>query len=197
ETRAVNTAHIELAAALRRWDLVADGPVIDTPSGCVAFVMRGAERCVVKVIGPASDELEGIGAYAHYAGRGAVRRLARGGSALRLERIAPGSALTERVTAGDDDGATVVLCGVMERLHAAGPPMKSFATVEQWGESFARLPRDTGALPADLLDRAASLYGELWRSQGPRVLLHGDLHHDNVLDGGLRGWLAIDPKGII
>src|SRR5262249_62067687 len=54
-----------------------------------------------------------------------------------------------------------------------------------------------GALPADLLDRAASLYGELWRSQGPRVLLHGDLHHDNVLDGGLRGWLAIDPKGII
>src|SRR5262249_48966777 len=119
------------------------------------------------------------------------------GSALLLERIAPGSALTERVTAGDDDGATVVLCGVMERLHAAGPPMKSFATVEQWGESFARLPRDTGALPADLLDRAASLYGELWRSQGPRVLLHGDLHHDNVLDGGLRGWLAIDPKGII
>jgi streptomycin 6-kinase len=29
------------------------------------------------------------------------------------------------------------------------------------------------------------------------VLLHGDLHHENVLDGGPRGWLAIDPKGII
>jgi streptomycin 6-kinase len=27
--------------------------------------------------------------------------------------------------------------------------------------------------------------------------LHGDLHHENVLDGADRGWLAIDPKGIV
>nr|WP_249123342.1 MULTISPECIES: aminoglycoside phosphotransferase family protein [unclassified Bradyrhizobium] len=26
------------------------------------------------------------------------------------------------------------------------------------------------------------------------VVLHGDLHHDNVLDFGERGWLAIDPR---
>ena len=25
-------------------------------------------------------------------------------------------------------------------------------------------------------------------------MLHGDLHHGNVLDSGTRGWLAIDPK---
>jgi streptomycin 6-kinase len=29
------------------------------------------------------------------------------------------------------------------------------------------------------------------------VALHGDLHHGKVLDGGARGWLAIDPKGLI
>ena len=28
------------------------------------------------------------------------------------------------------------------------------------------------------------------------VPLHGDIHHGNVLDGGRRGWLAIDPKGL-
>jgi streptomycin 6-kinase len=28
------------------------------------------------------------------------------------------------------------------------------------------------------------------------LLLHGDLHHHNVLSSG-RGWLAIDPKGVI
>jgi streptomycin 6-kinase len=27
-------------------------------------------------------------------------------------------------------------------------------------------------------------------------VLHGDLHHGNVLDFGVRGWLAIDPKGL-
>jgi streptomycin 6-kinase len=29
------------------------------------------------------------------------------------------------------------------------------------------------------------------------VALHGDLHHGNVLDFGTRGWLAIDPKGLV
>jgi streptomycin 6-kinase len=29
------------------------------------------------------------------------------------------------------------------------------------------------------------------------VVLHGDIHHGNVLDGGDRGWLAIDPKGLL
>ena len=28
-------------------------------------------------------------------------------------------------------------------------------------------------------------------------VLHGDLHHNNVLDFGARGWLAIDPKHLI
>lgn len=28
------------------------------------------------------------------------------------------------------------------------------------------------------------------------VVLHGDMHHDNVLDFGARGWLAIDPKRV-
>jgi streptomycin 6-kinase len=27
-------------------------------------------------------------------------------------------------------------------------------------------------------------------------VLHGDIHHDNVLDFGARGWLVIDPKGL-
>jgi streptomycin 6-kinase len=29
------------------------------------------------------------------------------------------------------------------------------------------------------------------------VLLHGDLHHDNILAAGRHLWLAIDPKGIV
>jgi streptomycin 6-kinase len=27
-------------------------------------------------------------------------------------------------------------------------------------------------------------------------VLHGDIHHDNILYFGERGWLAIDPKGL-
>ena len=29
------------------------------------------------------------------------------------------------------------------------------------------------------------------------MLLHGDLHHQNILLSEQRGWIAIDPKGVI
>ena len=36
-----------------------------------------------------------------------------------------------------------------------------------------------------------------WREPREIVVLHGDLHHDNMLDFGVRGWLAIDPKRLV
>jgi streptomycin 6-kinase len=40
------------------------------------------------------------------------------------------------------------------------------------------------------------VFAELCDSMGEEVVLHGDLHHENILrsDGG---WVAIDPKGVI
>jgi streptomycin 6-kinase len=187
----------ELSAAMRRWELVADGRVVETTSGCIAFVRRGADRLVLKVIGAASDELQARPAYAQYGGHGAVKLLAQAGRALLLERIVPGDALTGRVLDGDDDGATAILCDVMDALHHAGAPTAGFVTVEDWGTDFDDYRRAGGPLPAALVDRAAALYHDLCRSQGRRVLLHGDLHHDNVLLDARRGWLAIDPKGAI
>jgi streptomycin 6-kinase len=37
----------------------------------------------------------------------------------------------------------------------------------------------------------------LLTTQREKVVLHGDMHHGNVLNFGSRGWLAIDPKGLI
>jgi streptomycin 6-kinase len=45
--------------------------------------------------------------------------------------------------------------------------------------------------------RCAAVARGLLATQHDVVPLHGDLHHANVLDGGARGWLAIDPKGLI
>lgn len=43
---------------------------------------------------------------------------------------------------------------------------------------------------------ARSLASDLIKSQGSPVLLHGDLHHDNVLKNK-DDWVAIDPKGVM
>ena len=52
-----------------------------------------------------------------------------------------------------------------------------------------------GPLPRDLVDRAANVFVDLCAG-APRVLLHGDLHHDNILRSDREGWLAIDPFGV-
>ena len=41
------------------------------------------------------------------------------------------------------------------------------------------------------------MYFHLCATQSRPRLLHGDLHHSNVLLDSGRGWLAIDPKGVV
>jgi streptomycin 6-kinase len=45
-----------------------------------------------------------------------------------------------------------------------------------------------------MLRLSATTAAELLSSPRDESVLHGDIHHDNVLDFGERGWLAIDPK---
>jgi streptomycin 6-kinase len=52
------------------------------------------------------------------------------------------------------------------------------------------------SLPARLVARARDEHAELCASSAPPVLVHGDLHHLNVLRHGA-GWKAIDPKGVL
>src|SRR5262245_59828423 len=110
----------------------------------------------------------------HYDGRGAVRVLDHAGRAVLMERIEPGHRLAARVIDGDDDAATAILCDVMAALHRDDPPEAHFPAAEDWGESFDDYQQTGGVLPPSLVDRAAALYRELCRTQGARVLLHGD-----------------------
>jgi streptomycin 6-kinase len=86
-------------------------------------------------------------------------------------------------------------------LRCPPPAEHAFPTVARWGQAFARLRSrfdgGSGPLPAPVFSRAEALYAELLSSSSSDVVLHGDLHHDNILAAGDAGWLAIDPKGVI
>jgi streptomycin 6-kinase len=127
-------------------------------------------------------------------GEGVVRLLGHEGGALVLERVLPG---TQLAAVADDDEATRIAANVMRRLWR---PPAGFPTVAGWGEGFARhrAAHGGGSGPLDRasFERAERLFGELCASQAAPVLLHGDLHHFNVLEGP-RGWVAIDPKGVV
>jgi streptomycin 6-kinase len=197
---AADVTRLEEAAA--RWRVALDSPPARSPSGCIAFGRRAdGEPVVVKVAGARSDEREAWAALAHWAGQGSVRLLAHDPDAVLLERARPGTELAALVGGGRDDEATAVLCDVAARLHApdASPPLLArFPTVGEWGRGFERYNR-SGArvLPADLVCHAAATFEELTRSQDAPHLLHGDLHHHNILHDAVRGWLAIDPKGVV
>jgi streptomycin 6-kinase len=48
-----------------------------------------------------------------------------------------------------------------------------------------------------MVDEAETLFDELTRSASEPVLLHGDLHHFNILAAAREPWLAIDPQGVV
>jgi len=64
-------------------------------------------------------------------------------------------------------------------------------------DGYATAHGHSGPLPIDLVVRAGGLMRELCASATERVVLHGDLHHDNILRATREPWLAIDPHGIV
>jgi streptomycin 6-kinase len=118
-----------------------------------------------------------------------------------LESIEPGTCADEL-----PDPPTAQEWGSLIRaLHCAGrPPGFPRDLRGRCDEFFARIGRRLAepqigehVRPADL-DRGAHRYGLLLATQPTQVLLHGDLHLGNVLDGGpARGLVAIDPRACV
>lgn len=165
----------------------------------VAFVERDGVPLVLKLLPLGSDEYQSASILAHWRGEGAVQLVEADEGAVLIERAMPGDDLTGLVAAGGDDEATLALCEVMSKLNRPAPRGRGPRTVVDWGKGFAR-DRSialAAGVPGDLIDRAEAVFMRLCRTQAPPIVLHGDLQHYNVLRDARRGWLAIDPKGIL
>jgi streptomycin 6-kinase len=191
-----------LADLAHRWVLTLGEPLPDLSYNLVLSATRAdGTPAILKAAPPNAELTAEIAALRHYAGRGAVRLLAADASvgALLLERVSPGQPLTE-LALRDDEAATSIAAGVMQDLWAAPPAEHPFPTLDDWARAFDRLRAaydgGTGPFPPGTIARAESLFHDLIASQADPVVLHGDLHHDNILSAGA-GWQVIDPKGVI
>lgn len=117
---------------------------------------------------------------------------------LLLEQLVPGTPLAHLE---DDPSATSIAAQLMHQIWRSVPSQHGFPTVADWAKGLKRLRGHFdgayGPFPPKLVDRADSLFGELLASSAENMLLHGDLHHTNILSAGRRPWLAIDPKGVL
>jgi streptomycin 6-kinase len=201
-----------LAAWLARWDLTFEsapappgGRELYPGAGEVAFVRRGDERLVLKLLPQGSDEWRSGAVLAHWDRHGAVRLVEQAPGAVLIERAEPGDDLTALVDTGRDDEAMAILCEVMAKLNRPAPGAPDFRsvaglrTIADWGGGFARNRAAALAAGVDgaLIDEAERLFHQLCETQATPILLHGDLQHFNVVRDSVRGWLAIDPKGIL
>lgn len=186
----------------KQWSLTVGEPFENLSYNFAAPAKRAddSEAAVLKLSFPGEKEFRSEAeALKTFGGRGAVRLLELDleNGAMLLERLEPGMSLGDF----EDDGeATEIIADIMRKLWRPAPPGHPFPTVAGWAKGFERLrirfDGGTGPMPEDLVERAEMLFGKLLASQESPVLLHGDLHHGNVLSSG-RGWLAIDPKGAV
>jgi len=153
---------------------------------------------VLKVGVPNRELRTEIAALRLYDGRGCVRLLDADADAgiLLLERLHPGEMLT---IVPDDDEATRLAALAMQTLWRPLPAEHKFPSVANWAAGLAKLREEfgggTGPYDKNLVETAESLFTDLLASSETPVLLHGDLHHYNILSAG-DGWRVIDPKGI-
>ncbi|MCR4524092.1 MULTISPECIES: aminoglycoside phosphotransferase family protein [Bosea] len=182
---------------LTRWGLVVDGEPIRTHASHLLPVLQGGAPAVLK-LPEVEDERRGYLPLEYWNGDGAARLLARSenGEAMLIERATGHRSLAAMARSGDkgDDDATAVLCDAIAGLQKPrGPAPNGLIPLDTWFKDLFPAAGKHG----DLLIHAAAEASALLPVQQEIMPLHADLHHDNVLDFGARGWLAIDPKSVI
>lgn len=186
-----------LAILAARWRLERLAPLARGGTGARIYVAESAAGpAVLKLALPGQAVQAEADALAGFAGRGAARLLAAAPEegALLLERLSPGAPLAGLATT-DDDAATRMAGLVMVALRRPSPPGALLADAAGWVRLLDRARAGRWPVPAATLDRAAGLFRDLAASSPPPVLLHGDLHHGNMLADGA-GWRAADPRGL-
>ena len=181
---------------LRNWSVDVEH-ITETETSILLFGHRRAQPVVVKVVRTPGDEWRSGPVLAAFDGPAVVHVYEYTDGAQLLERLTPGTPLVQMVLAGRDGDATDILAAVIGAMAPRRLP-SAVPTALDWARGFDRYSRTGDAqIPQALLAEARALYLQLCHSQAQVRLLHGDLQHYNVLLDAQRGWLAIDPKGVI
>ena len=197
----------ELPSILKRccakWGLTLGRPTEEIKANYIAYVEMGnGAEAVLKVGVPHGDFSSEMEALAIYEGRGINRLIDcdKALNAMLLERLRPGKMLDSVENARERSEITA---RILQDLHATPPPSNhTLPHFMDWmrgafadARSCKDLERARGYI--EQIPRVEFMMGILMEPDEPQMLLHGDLHHWNILSDADRGWMAIDPKGVI
>lgn len=134
------------------------------------------------------QESDALKALKHF---GVVKILAEQNGAILLERAVPGTSLKSYFQSKETESIEIA-CNLIKKLHQAPSPKGKFPHISEW---LAALDKEWD-IPLHYLRKARELRDQLLKTSTQSILLHGDLHHDNILKNG-DDWIVIDPKGVL
>jgi streptomycin 6-kinase len=190
-----------VAECAERWNLTVEPPFDLSYNYVAPAICADGTPVVLKLRCPNPEAACEMAALHAFAGDGICDVIEQDPerNASLLERVMPGIPLTALV-AEDDERATAIAIDLMQRLWRPPPAEHPFPTVADWAQALdrhrQRFDGGTGPLPAPLFEEAEALFSWLLATS-ESTLLHGDLHHDNILSATRAPWLIIDPKGIV
>jgi streptomycin 6-kinase len=186
-------------ACVNRWKLRLERPFEQSNVSVVfpATTFEGSSA-VLKIQFPHPECKHEAEALRRWSGNGAVQLLDDDATlnALLVERCDPG----DHLSTVKPEIALDVLTALLPRLWVdADEPFVSLreeaaSWAEQLPSSWERAGRP---FEKKLLDAALDALAGLRESQGQQVLIHQDLHGDNVLRAAREPWLVIDPKPLV
>jgi streptomycin 6-kinase len=174
------------------WNISDDGERFTTNSSLLQPVLYNGIGCMLK-IALSDEEVRGNGLMAWYKGNGAATVLKHDDTAILMERATGSASLIEMAKVGRDDEASGIICSVVSKLHAHKTPYPNdLVPLNTWFKSLEPVAAGHGGI----FVQCSQIANDLLNEPISQVVLHGDIHHGNILDFGAKGWLAIDPKGL-
>jgi streptomycin 6-kinase len=192
------TVEQRLANCAREWRVSID-ETRATETSLLGFGTRGSQPVVLKIIRKENSEEWRCGEVLDsFSGLGMILPIVQEPGAVLLPRLVPGNDLVSLSLQGRDDEATEVIASLIQRMSGAPVNLVGDRPVDQLQSEFAKF-RDGahGFIPLSYVDRAEAIFRELCATQRNVRLLHGDLHHYNVLFDQCAGWVVIDPWGVM
>ncbi len=178
---------------IQAWALVPDGAPVITHSSRLLPVRWQGLPAMLKVATVGEEKRGGL-LMQWWDGEGSAKVYAQEGDALLLERAQGRQSLLAMAMNDKDDAASRIICRTVKTLHSpSAKPYPELVPLDIWFRSLEAASCAHGSLFATSDMIAKTLLAEP-RETG---VLHGDIHHSNILDFEARGFLAIDPKGLL
>lgn len=196
------TEHRNLPIFPDHWKV--SGPILiaETFSSRIWKVqLEDGSPAVVKDLKPfddVEDELRGAHLLRWRRGEGAVKLLGMDGHRMLLEYAGDRMLQHDLDELGDGAASEIAAEVLANLLSPSEHPVPSGLQPlrERFASLFRKAKADRDAGHASLYTRAATVAERLLSDPVEIRPLHGDLHHENIMHGA-RGWLVIDPKGVL